>query len=72
MAYHKVDIPKGIYGELNKIEEEFLELKDATQQKNKILIACELADLYGAIEAYAKGLGISMTNVINFCSVKLI
>lgn len=54
MGYHLTNIPKGKLGELSKIEEEFLELKDAAFQCNKVLCICELCDLVGAIEAYAK------------------
>lgn len=52
MAYHKNKIERGIYGNFSKIKEEFDELEDATQQDNKVLILCELADLIGAIEGY--------------------
>lgn len=54
MGYHKTKIPKGILGEFSKIEEEFLELKDAKEQGDKILILCELTDILGAIEEYIK------------------
>lgn len=54
MGYHLKKIPKGILGEFCKIEEEFLELKDAKEQGDKILMLCELSDLQGAIEEYLK------------------
>ena len=54
MGYHLKKIPKGVLGEFSKIEEEFLELKDAKEQGDKILILCELSDLQGAIEEYLK------------------
>ena len=54
MGYHKTKIPKGILGEFSKIEEEFLELKDAKEQGDKVLILCELTDMLGAIEEYIK------------------
>jgi hypothetical protein len=53
MGYHKKEITKGELGEFSKIQEEFEELKDAFEQKNKVLELCELCDLLGAIEAYA-------------------
>lgn len=53
MGYHKDPIPKGKLGEFSKVEEEFLELKDAFKQQHKILELCEMADLIGAVEAYA-------------------
>ncbi len=52
-GYHLTVIPKGKFGEFSKIEEEFLECKDALEQDNKIMVMCELSDLLGAIEAYA-------------------
>ncbi len=53
MPYHNNPIPKGSLNEFSKIEEEFLELKDATEQNCKILILNELSDLIGAIESYS-------------------
>lgn len=47
-----MDIPKGKFGQLSKIEEELLELKDAVLQSNKIMTLVELSDLYCAIEEY--------------------
>lgn len=52
MTYHKNKIERGVYGHFSKIKEEFEELEDATQQDNKVLILCELADLIGAMEGY--------------------
>lgn len=49
MGYHKNTIPKGEYGEFSKIEEEFLEFKDAYEQNNKLLALVELSDLIGSI-----------------------
>lgn len=54
MGYHLVEIKKGVYGKFSKIEEEFAELQDAYNQKNKILQICELSDLFGAIEEHLK------------------
>lgn len=52
MGYHIAKIERGVLGEISKIREEFEELRDAATQDNKILCLCEVADLYGAIEAY--------------------
>lgn len=52
MGYHKREILKGTIGEFSKIKEEIEELFDAEDQKNSILILCELSDLIGAIEMY--------------------
>lgn len=54
MGYHKTKIPRGEYGELSKIKEEFLELMDANAQGAKLMILCELSDLIGAIDGYIK------------------
>ena len=64
MSYHKTAIPKGKLGEFSKIEEEYLELKDAFQQEHPILIQCELADLIGAIEAYGLKWNLSLDDII--------
>ena len=52
IGYHISPINKGEIGEISKIEEELAELKDARMQDNKILVLCELSDLYGSIECY--------------------
>ena len=52
MSYHLQLIPTGTYGEISKIEEELLELKDAQAQGVKIMELNELSDLIGAIEGY--------------------
>ena len=69
IGYHVSPIQKGSYGDLSKIEEELEELKDAAQQGSIILIALELADLYGAIEGYAEAQGIDMAEVIKFSGI---
>lgn len=50
MSYHLQSIHSGEYGEISKIEEELLELKDAKQQGVRIMELNELSDLLGAIE----------------------
>lgn len=66
MGYHIAKIKKGKLGKFSKIREEYQELKDAHQQKNPILMLCELADLVGAIEAYSiKEYGINLQDIIN-------
>lgn len=64
MGYHINAIPKGELGEFSKVEEEFLELHDALQQANSVMILCELADLIGAIEAYAGKWNITLDDLI--------
>ena len=54
MGYHKVNIEKGVLGEMSKITEEIDELEDAVAQDANVLIICELCDLIGAIEAYTE------------------
>ena len=62
-GYHIDKIEKGEYGKISKIKEELDELIDASKQQCKILQMVELSDLYGAIEAYAANLNISMADI---------
>jgi len=64
MGYHLAKIPKGDFGEFSKIEEEFLELRDALDQNNPVMILCELSDLIGAIEAYAQQWNVSLYDLV--------
>ena len=66
MGYHKRTIEKGIIGEFSKIAEEFEELQDAEDQKCKGLIICELCDLVGAIEEYAKTYNLTLDDLKQF------
>ena len=65
-GYHLIDIPKGEIGEASKIEEEFLEFKDALTQGAVVMQLCELSDMLGAMEAwlakYHPTIGISDLN----------
>lgn len=63
MGYHQRKIPKGVLGEPSKIAEELAELEDAVEQKNPILAMCELADLYGALEAVAEQYQLTMVDL---------
>ena len=64
-GYHKREITKGTFGDFSKILEEMEELKDAHEQHAKIMILCELSDLYGAIEAYVwKHYKLTMKDII--------
>lgn len=64
MGYHTVEIPRGKYGEFSKIEEEFLELQDAVNQNNPVMMLCELTDLIGAIEGYARKWNITLDDLL--------
>lgn len=64
MGYHLRKIKKGTVGEFSKIQEEFEELQDAIEQKHAVLEICELCDLIGAIEAYAKKWNLSLNDLI--------
>lgn len=66
MAYHLNEIPKGKLGEFSKIKEEFLELEDAVEQNDDILILCELSDMIGAIEEYCKKWNIDLQKLKSF------
>lgn len=65
MGYHKSEIPKGVLGEFSKIEEEFLEAKDAITQNIPIMCLLELADLIGAIELYANKFNMTLDDLIS-------
>jgi phosphoribosyl-ATP pyrophosphohydrolase len=62
-GYHTVEIAKGVLGQSSKIREELDELLDAEKQGVKILIHCELADLYGALRACAEAHGLTMEDL---------
>ena len=63
-GYHKTEIPKGKLGESSKIDEEYLEFKDALLQNNPVMALCELSDLIGAIEAYAIRYNVRLEDII--------
>lgn len=54
MPYHNIELPKGKYGEFSKVEEEFLELKDAWGKGSPVQSLVEAADLIGAIEGFVE------------------
>ena len=66
MGYHLKEIKKGEIGEYSKVKEEFEELTDAFEQNNNVLIICELTDLIGAIEEYAKKFNLSLGDLKRF------
>ena len=51
-GYHITQIPRGVYGESSKIEEEVRELIDAEQQGATLMALQELSDIIGAISGY--------------------
>ena len=65
-GYHTLPIRTGKLGELSKIQEELDELKDAEFQGNKIMMAIEMSDLYGALELYAEANGLTITDLKTF------
>jgi len=64
MTYHKRKIKKGILGEFSKIKEEFEELEDANEQGSPVLEICEMCDIIGAIEAYARKYNLLLDDLI--------
>ena len=64
MSYHKREITRGVLGEVSKIKEEFEELMDAYEQNSPVLEICELCDMIGAIEAYAKNFNLTLWDLI--------
>jgi hypothetical protein len=64
LSYHMREIKvRGVYGQPSKIAEELDELEEALEQGNRILALCELADLYGALQAVAEDLGSNITEI---------
>jgi hypothetical protein len=64
MSYHLAEIERGVFGEFSKIEEEFLEAKDALAQENPVMVLQELSDMLGAIEAYTARYNITLIDLI--------
>ena len=63
MGYHRNEIRKGVLGQASKIQEELDEYVDAEEQGAQILMHCELADLYGALESCAESHGLTMKDL---------
>ena len=64
MGYHKTKIKKGKLGEFSKIQEEMAELTDAVEQNIAPLIVCELCDMIGSIELYAKKWNMTLDDLV--------
>jgi hypothetical protein len=67
MGYHTKAIEKGVLGTSSKIREELEELQDGELQGIKILVHCEMADLYGALRALAITYGLTMVDLCAMC-----
>jgi phosphoribosyl-ATP pyrophosphohydrolase len=63
MGYHRDIIPKGTYGEIDKVQEETFEFVDAKRQGVKIMEMLELSDIYGALEAVASNYNLTMKDL---------
>jgi hypothetical protein len=64
-GYHLRDIPRGVFGEVSKITEEYEEFLESLEQKNPIMAMVELSDMIGAIEGYAeKHFKISLDDIL--------
>jgi len=50
---HRIEIPKGKRGTIDKCREELAELEDASKQGSKLHIAIEAADLINSTYTYA-------------------
>ena len=69
-GYHITKIKKGELGEFSKIEEEFLELKDAYFQESSIMMLIEMADVIGAMSLYLeKHHNMSIDDLIKFSEI---
>ena len=51
-GYHLRSIPKGEYGTIEKIIEEYEEYLDACEQECAIMAVMELSDIYGAVKGF--------------------
>jgi len=63
MGYHIRHINKGTLGQVSKLQEELEELIDAEEQGIRIMAMCELADIYGALQAMADKYGLTMADL---------
>jgi phosphoribosyl-ATP pyrophosphohydrolase len=63
MGYHIRHINKGTLGQVSKLQEELEELVDAEEQGIRIMAMCELADIYGALQAMADKYGLTMADL---------
>lgn len=63
-SYHINKINKGSFGQFSKIEEEFMEMKDALDQNNVIMFLTEASDLLGAIEKYIEKYNVTLDDLI--------
>lgn len=69
MGYHLAPISKGAYGTSSKIREELEELEDSLAQNNRIMAACELADIVGAVKGLAENLGFTWDDIMKMQEV---
>lgn len=68
-GYHVKNIPKGVLGTSSKIMEEALEFQDAIDQGCRVMAIQELADLYGAMDAYLLQFNLTMSDLANMSAV---
>jgi len=69
MGYHLAQIPRGEFGKPSKIREELEELEDAIAQGNRIMAACELADIIGAAKGVAETMGFTLEDLLKMQEV---
>lgn len=68
--FHEVEIEKGIYGELSKVQEELDEAKDAESQGQDLMLMIELADIIGAAAGVAEKYGMSLDQLVAFSKLR--
>ena len=70
-GYSEAAIPRGVFGELSKIREEYEEIRDAMAQSAKIMALVELSDMYGAMEGFlARNFpGMTMEDVVRMSAI---
>lgn len=62
LGYHVRSIRQGKYGDITKVIEECEEYRDASEQGVKLMML-ELADVYGALEAVAANMNLTMEDL---------
>lgn len=60
MGFHKAVITRGVYGEVSKIYEEWLEAEDALAQGQYLMLLIELSDMVGAAAGVAYRYGVTL------------
>lgn len=69
MSYHLAKIPKGVLGQISKVEEEYQEFLDAKAQNCKIMMGLELSDMFGAALRYMCRYGVASPDLQKYLEI---